>query len=107
MKLISLPYLHSTLTSLIRGLYASKESCEVDPSRLRLPPGKDPTDHLKRNWKRLLNHATIFWEAIRGSVAGIPVELVAVFADMANTAKVRFSGDGKVRYTVVSGFIFL
>ncbi|KAI8911358.1 hypothetical protein DFJ77DRAFT_512364 [Powellomyces hirtus] len=102
MKMVGEGYLHGTLQSLIRGVYTSKDSCEVDPARL--PQGKE-TEMLKRNWKRLLNHATIFWEAIQRSADKCPPELVAVFADMIRTAEARF--DTQVKYAAVSGFIFL
>ncbi|TPX63672.1 hypothetical protein SpCBS45565_g06426 [Spizellomyces sp. 'palustris'] len=103
MKLVGQEYLHQTLQSLIRGVYTSKESCEVDPARL--PQGKE-TELLKRNWKRLLNHVTIFWEAIQRSANNCPIELVAVFSDMAQTAGTKFS-EPKIKYAAVSGFIFL
>ncbi|KAI9091796.1 hypothetical protein DFS34DRAFT_653256 [Phlyctochytrium arcticum] len=103
MKLLGQDYLHLTLTSLIRGVYTSKESCEVDPSRLQ--PGKE-SEQLKRNWKRLLNHVTIFWEAIQRSAEACPPELVTVFADMRKTAGDRFI-DPQIKYAAVSGFIFL
>ncbi|KAJ3137521.1 Ras GTPase-activating protein 1 [Geranomyces variabilis] len=102
MKMVGGGYLHSTLQSLIRGVYTSKESCEVDPSRL--VSGKEG-DQVKRHWKRLLNHATIFWEAIQRSAQNCPPELVAIFAHMMRAAEKKF--DAKVKYTAVSGFIFL
>ncbi|KAJ3176838.1 Ras GTPase-activating protein 1 [Geranomyces variabilis] len=102
MKMVGGGYLHSTLQSLIRGVYTSKESCEVDPSRL--VSGKE-SDQVKRNWKRLLNHATIFWEAIQRSAQNCPPELVAIFAHMIQAAEKKF--DTKVKYAAVSGFIFL
>ncbi|KAJ3149337.1 Ras GTPase-activating protein 1 [Geranomyces michiganensis] len=102
MKMVGGGYLHSTLQSLIRGVYTSKESCEVDPSRL--PAGKE-SDHIKRNWKRLLNHATIFWEAIQRSGPNCPPELVAIFSNMTQCAEQKF--DTKAKYSAVSGFIFL
>ncbi|KAJ3012327.1 Ras GTPase-activating protein 1 [Thoreauomyces humboldtii] len=102
MKMVAEGYLHATLQSLIRGVYTSKESCEVDPSRL--PPGKE-SEQLKRNWKRLLNHATIFWEAIQRSAEKCPPELVHVFSDMIQAAEAKF--ERTVKYAAVSGFIFL
>lgn len=102
MKMVGGAYLHGTLQSLIRGVYTSKESCEVDPSRL--PPGKE-SDLVKRHWKRLLNHATIFWEAIQRSAEKCPPELVAIFGSMVQTAEERFNTNAK--YAAVSGFIFL
>ncbi|KAJ3188942.1 Ras GTPase-activating protein 1 [Gaertneriomyces sp. JEL0708] len=103
MKLIGTEYLHTTLSSLIKGIYTSKDSCEVDPTRL--PQGKE-ADLLKRHWKRLLNHVTIFWEAIQNSADRCPIELIAVFSDMADAAGRRFP-DAKYKYAAVSGFIFL
>ncbi|KAJ3280051.1 Ras GTPase-activating protein 1, partial [Borealophlyctis nickersoniae] len=103
MKLVGMDYLHSTLTSLIRGVYTSKDNCEVDPNKL--PQGKE-TDLLKRNWKRLLNQVTIFWEAIQRSADRMPAECTAVFSDIAVTAMDKFKEE-RVKYSAVSGFIFL
>ena len=96
MKLLGMEYLRGTLTSLIRGVYTSKFSCEVgkimvtqilrgsryvlmsiysgihkvDPNRM--PQAKDTSVTVTRNWKRLLTQVTIFWEAIQKSIDKIP-----------------------------------
>ncbi|KAI8822018.1 uncharacterized protein EV422DRAFT_566445 [Fimicolochytrium jonesii] len=103
MKMVGQPYLRGTLQSLIKGVYAAKESCEVDPSRL--PSGRE-SETVKRNWKRLLNHVTIFWEAIHNSAIKCPAELVDIFHDMMYSAETRFPKTN-VKYSAVSGFIFL
>ncbi|KAJ3051557.1 Ras GTPase-activating protein 1 [Rhizophlyctis rosea] len=104
MKLLGMEYLRSTLTSLIRGVYTSKFSCEVDPNRL--PQAKDTSVQVTRNWKRLLTQVTIFWEAIQKSVDKIPRELITVFSNIAASAHDKFKEE-RTKYVSVSGFIFL
>ncbi|KAJ3083733.1 Ras GTPase-activating protein 1 [Quaeritorhiza haematococci] len=101
MKLVGMDYLHSTISSLIRNVYKSKEPCEVDPTRL------DQPDAVKKNFRRLIAHTTSFWEAIANSVDKCPAELLEVFRHIRKTVSEKFPDDLTTRHTSVSAFIFL
>lgn len=66
MKFVGMPYLHSTLRPLIKKLYLSKSSCEIDPSRL------DKPEELKKNQKKLLGWVNKIFQAIYTSLDRCP-----------------------------------
>lgn len=100
MKLLGNQYLKDSLGSLIKGVYQTKDSCEVDPLRL------SKNDDIKKNFKRLSNHVSLFWDAIQSSAINIPIELSYIFKDMSEICDSKFKID-KVKYTAISGFVFL
>jgi len=67
MKIIGSDYLFNTLSGVIRDVFKSKESCEIDP--LKVEKGQL---ELKKNRRRLLIHLKAFWEAIHQSVDKCP-----------------------------------
>lgn len=100
MKLVGTPYLNHVLRALIKKLYASSKTCEVDPTKLE--KGED----LKQNWKNLMNWVNLYTEAIFDSLDKCPASLRQVFNGIQEKCKSKFPGD-IARYTAVSGFIFL
>jgi len=101
MKLVGAPYLHSVLKDLIKRLYASNRTCEVDPSKL------DKGEDLKRNWKNLIGWVDIFTTAIFDSLNNCPLNFREVFKGMREKCLEKYPNDSVSRYTAVSGFIFL
>ncbi|TPX70902.1 hypothetical protein SpCBS45565_g01494 [Spizellomyces sp. 'palustris'] len=108
MKMVGMEYLSDTIGLLVRQVYASKESCEVDPTRVEQP------ELLSRNWKRLRTVVGGFWDSISGSVRKCPRELVEIFAHIRqsttqkwNSDESRDNGQQPVHYAAISGFIFL
>lgn len=100
MKLVGTPYLNHVLRALIKKLYASNKTCEVDPSKLER--GED----LKQNWKNLIYWVNLFTESIFESLDKCPTALREVFHGIQEKCKSKYPGD-IARYTAVSGFIFL
>jgi len=104
MKVIGMEYLEKTIGDVVRGICDSKYSCEVDPTRLQ--KGED----LNQNWQRLIGFVTNVWNCISKSGNDIPKEFRSIFGHIQKTAKEKFGSDesrSQVRYTTVSGFLFL
>eukprot|EP00027_Filamoeba_sp_ATCC50430_P007526 CAMPEP_0168558086 /NCGR_PEP_ID=MMETSP0413-20121227/9777_1 /TAXON_ID=136452 /ORGANISM="Filamoeba nolandi, Strain NC-AS-23-1" /LENGTH=757 /DNA_ID=CAMNT_0008589173 /DNA_START=81 /DNA_END=2354 /DNA_ORIENTATION=+ len=103
MKFVGLPYLHSTLRPLIKKLFLSKSSCEIDPSRLEKP------EDLKKNQKKLLSWVTKIFQAINSSLDRCPYEFRIVFHQLQSKVRECYTSEQVTvtQYTGVSGFIFL
>ncbi|EGC28522.1 hypothetical protein DICPUDRAFT_160044 [Dictyostelium purpureum] len=101
MKLIGIPYLAQTIGPLIKKIYSSKKSCEIDPTKLE--KGED----IKKNCKNLLSWVKKMTNAILSSVNNCPGPLREVFRSIQEKVVQRYPRDEITRYTAVSGFIFL
>jgi len=66
MKMVGYDYLLETLTPVIDEILASKESCEVDPTRLQ--KGED----IKKNQKKLISHVKKVFDHIVSSIDSCP-----------------------------------
>ncbi|KAJ3217956.1 Ras GTPase-activating protein 1 [Dinochytrium kinnereticum] len=106
MKIIGMGYLHSTIGALVKGVYDSRESCEVDPAKIGSKGVEKDSDQIKRRWKRLMNHVNSFWDAISQSSEKCPIELVLVFSHMRSQLRSKFQ-DERYVWAGISGFIFL
>eukprot|EP00026_Physarum_polycephalum_P003107 Phypoly_transcript_03116.p1 GENE.Phypoly_transcript_03116~~Phypoly_transcript_03116.p1 ORF type:complete len:809 (+),score=167.07 Phypoly_transcript_03116:160-2427(+) len=100
MKLVGMPYLSFMLKGLIKKLYASSRSCEVDPSKL------DKSEDLKQNWKNLLYWVNLFTDSIFDSLHKCPLSFRQIFNGIQQECNTKFPGN-VARYTAISGFIFL
>ncbi|KAJ3052857.1 Ras GTPase-activating protein 1 [Rhizophlyctis rosea] len=109
MKMVGMEYLHSTLGPLIKAVIKSKDSCEIDETRV------DDPEEMKRNQKRLLDHASVFWSTIQKSVDQCPRSLRELFSSLKQTVQARWPEETTSRrerrepiwYSAISGFIFL
>ncbi|KAF2069743.1 hypothetical protein CYY_008934 [Polysphondylium violaceum] len=101
MKLVGIPYLSQTIGPLIKKIYSSKKSCEIDPTKLE--KGED----IKKNCKNLLSWVKKVTAAILGSINNCPGPLREVFRLIQSKVLQRYPQDEITRYTAVSGFIFL
>ncbi|ORX55529.1 hypothetical protein BCR36DRAFT_188243, partial [Piromyces finnis] len=101
MKLIGNRYLNNTLKRQVQNVYATKESCEVDPSKI------DKSEDIKKHWKKLLGYVNNFWDAIRQSVNKCPSKLKEIFNFTKMEVAKTFENENTVQYSSISGFIFL
>jgi len=101
MKLTGMNYLHTTLSYWINQVFASKHSCEVDPSRLK------KKEELNQNWTNLFYFVSNFLDAIFESLKNCPLPLKRVFKILREQVEKKFGSDDIARYTAISGFIFL
>jgi len=103
MKFIGMPCLKVTLQTLIKKMYFSKKSCEVDPSKLE--KGEDP----KKNLKNLLKWTDKISKAIFESIPNCPPEFRQIFHHIRSKVTQVYPQEKILitKYTAVTGFIFL
>jgi len=66
MKTIGHQYLENTIGHVINQVYSSKDSCEVDPTKV------EKNDDIKKHWKKLLEYVCKIWDAIKKSADNCP-----------------------------------
>ena len=117
MKLVGTSYLRQTIESVLKAIISSAQSFEVDPLRIDQKPvdskkKKDSTtltleDQLALNAKNLTEYNSVVANAIFNSSTKMPKELIEVFSVISETVNKNFPGNATVKYTAVSGFLFL
>ncbi|EDO43446.1 predicted protein [Nematostella vectensis] len=101
MKHAGMQYLHETIKTLVDEIYEERKCCEIDPSRLR------DGDSLPQNLANLQGYVNKLCAAITCSAMACPTAMSKVFVTIRESAVQRFSDEPDVRYTAVSGFVFL
>ena len=103
MKLVGLPYLYKTLHDVVEEMYTTKKPFEVDPYRV------DNPEAVKKNMPNLIEFVNKTVNAIFDSVDEVPHKLRHIFAALQKKVIERYPSEKiqEVRYTAVSGFIFL
>ena len=66
LKLVGITYLQIVLKPFLKLVYSTKQSCEMDPSRLQ------KSDDLKKNRDYLLLCVTTLWNSIQNSLNECP-----------------------------------
>ncbi|KAJ1801612.1 GTPase activating factor, partial [Coemansia sp. RSA 2399] len=110
MKVCGLSFLDQMIGEIVRAVTDSEHKCEVDPAKLADDESVD--DH----WEMLTQLLQALWRAIEESKHQCPVEMRRAFYHI-RLAIGRFyteddkavdkSAQGNVRYSCVSGFMFL
>jgi len=102
MRRLGKEYLSEVLSERIAEINTLNSDCEVDPSRIS--QGEDVT----KNWAVLIALTTSVWKGIAGSASRCPPELRHILKYIRAVAEDRY-GDflRTVKYTSVSGFLFL
>ncbi|KAI8808898.1 hypothetical protein BJ742DRAFT_806797 [Cladochytrium replicatum] len=111
MKLF-LDYLRKTLHPVLSIVFDSRESLEVDPTRIITSAGTNVHETVALNRQRLLDYLELLWDAIRNSTPYFPKELSELCRHIVKQVEQRFrTADGGidhfVKYSAVTGFIFL
>ncbi|KAJ3032292.1 hypothetical protein HDV00_007715 [Rhizophlyctis rosea] len=101
MKHVGGGYLISVLQSIIKAIVTTNRPTELDPQKLP----KD--ENLQQNINSLTLYNTIIVQEIFKSVDKFPPRLREIFQFMQDEVSQRFPDEEHVRYTAVSGFIFL
>lgn len=101
MRLSGLHYLHNTLRPIVDEIFAERKPCEIDPARVK---DKSVIDS---NLINLQEYVEKVFEAITKSAVKCPAVLCQIFHDLRECAAKYFPKNKEVRYSVVSGFIFL
>ncbi|KAH8342948.1 hypothetical protein KR059_002133 [Drosophila kikkawai] len=101
MRLSGLHYLHQTLRPVLAQIVSEKKPCEIDPSKCKDRSAVDT------NLQNLKEYVERVFEAITKSADRCPKVLCQIFHDLRECAGKHFPSNREVRYSVVSGFIFL
>ncbi|XP_030372305.1 GTPase-activating protein isoform X2 [Scaptodrosophila lebanonensis] len=100
MRLSGLHYLHQTLRPVLSQIVAEKKPCEIDPSKVN-------RSAIDTNLHNLQDYVERVFEAITKSAERCPKVLCEIFYNLRRCASKHFPRNLEVRYSVVSGFIFL
>uniref|UniRef100_A0A182R172 Ras GTPase-activating protein n=1 Tax=Anopheles farauti TaxID=69004 RepID=A0A182R172_9DIPT len=101
MRLSGLHYLHATLRPIVEEIFAEKKPCEIDPTRVK------DVGQIEGNLHNLQDYVGKVFEAITKSAVKCPPILCEIFHNLRECAAKYFPQNKEVRYSVVSGFIFL
>lgn len=101
MRLIGLQYLHKTLRPTLDLVFSEKKPCEIDRARV-----SDPS-LIQSNLVNLRNYVQQIFKAITQSAVHCPALMCEIFLNLKECAVKRFPENREVRYSVISGFIFL
>ncbi|CAH0558267.1 unnamed protein product [Brassicogethes aeneus] len=101
MRLIGLQYLHKTLRPTLEQIFTERKSCEIDPTRV--------TDQntVRQNMATLKGYIQKIFDAITQSAVHCPALMCQIFHNLKECALAYFPDNRAVRYSVISGFIFL
>ncbi|KAJ1554972.1 hypothetical protein HK096_010871 [Nowakowskiella sp. JEL0078] len=100
LKIVGSTYLKRSLTPFVQTILKTKESCEIDPTKVN-------QSELKKNFKRLMNFVAIAWDSIRLSSEICPREFAEIFSFSYETAKLKFPGNENFAISAVNSFLFL
>lgn len=101
MRLAGLRYLHTTLRPTLDLVFQEKKSCEIDPARVK------DQNTIEQNLANLKEYVEKIFIAITQSALHCPAVMCQIFHDLKESAMTYFPNNREVRYSVVSGFIFL
>lgn len=101
MKLIGLQYLHKTLRPSLELIFSEKKPCEIDPTRVR------DSNQIHTNRNNLISYIQRIFRDITQSAVNCPALMCQLFYHLKECARKRFPDDPGVRYSAISGFIFL
>ena len=101
MKLIGLQYLHKTLRPTIDLVFNERKPCEIDPARIK------DANTIQSNLANLTSYVERIFQAITQSAVTCPALMCEIFDSLKECAMIHFPENREVRYSVISGFIFL
>ncbi|GAB1866707.1 Ras GTPase-activating protein 3 [Camponotus japonicus] len=101
MRLAGLHYLHSTLRPAMEQVFLEKKQCEIDPTRVK------DSNTIQTNLANLKEYVERVFIAITTSGVRCPPLMCEMFWCLRELAATHFPKNKEVRYSVISGFIFL
>ncbi|XP_063977127.1 GTPase-activating protein isoform X2 [Diachasmimorpha longicaudata] len=101
MRLAGLHYLHSTLRPAMEQVFLEKKPCEIDPTRVK------DANTIQTNLSNLKEYVERVFTAITTSGVRCPPLMCEMFWCLRELAATHFPKNKEVRYSVISGFIFL
>ncbi|MPC27319.1 Ras GTPase-activating protein 3 [Portunus trituberculatus] len=101
MKLVGHHYLRSTLKPTLDLIFRERKPCEIDPTKMQ--PGESRESNLS-NLKEYINQIL---KPIINSPLNCPPVMCQIFSELKELANTYFPNEREVRYSVISGFVFL
>jgi hypothetical protein len=102
MRRLGKDYMEEVLGEKLRKIIERDLDCEVDPNRVR------SQEQLNKNWANLNFLTGEIWKSIQGSVDRCPMDMRVIFRHVRSCAEDRYGSFIRtVKYTSVSGFLFL
>ncbi|KAG9780456.1 Rho GTPase activation protein, partial [Aureobasidium melanogenum] len=102
MRRLGKDYLEEVLGEKLRTIIERNPDCEVDPNRVA------SNEQLEKNWANLLFLTKTVWRSISDSASRCPMDLRVIFRLVRSVAEDRYGSFIRtVKYTSVSGFLFL
>ncbi|CAH0722786.1 unnamed protein product, partial [Brenthis ino] len=101
MRLTGASYLRGVLRPTLAAVLAERRPCEIDPARVK------PAAAIAANLANLKDYVERVFAAITSSYALCPAAMCRLFDALRQCAARHFPANAEVRYSVVSGFIFL
>ncbi|GBP41480.1 GTPase-activating protein [Eumeta japonica] len=101
MRLSGAAYLRAVLRPTLAAVLAERRPCEIDPARVK------PSGAVAANLANLKDYVERVFGAITSSYASCPAVMCRLFDALRQCATRHFPRNAEVRYSVVSGFIFL
>ncbi|XP_046607580.1 uncharacterized protein LOC124298935 [Neodiprion virginianus] len=101
MRLAGLHYLHCTLRPAMEQVFLERKPCEIDPTRVK------DANTIQANLANLKEYVQRVFTAITTSGVRCPPLMCEMFWSLRELAVTHFPYNKEVRYSVISGFIFL
>lgn len=102
MRRLGRDYLEQVLGEKLRTIVEKDPECEVDPIKV------GSSEQLEKNWANLIFLTTTVWKSIAGSAFSCPPGLRLLLKHVQSCAEDRYGSFIRtVKYTSVSGFLFL
>ncbi|CAG4924339.1 unnamed protein product [Colias eurytheme] len=101
MRLTGAAYLRSVLRPTLAAVLHERRPCEIDPARVK------PSADIAANLANLKDYVERVFAAITSSYGTCPAAMCRLFDALRQCAARHFPANAEVRYSVVSGFIFL
>ncbi|XP_037300803.1 GTPase-activating protein [Manduca sexta] len=101
MRLSGAAYLRAVLRPTLAAVLAERRPCEIDPARVK------PSAAISTNLANLKDYVERVFGAITSSYETCPAAMCRLFDALRQCAARHFPRNAEVRYSVVSGFIFL
>ncbi|KAJ9603906.1 GTPase activating factor [Cladophialophora chaetospira] len=102
MRRLGKDYMEEVLGEKLRKIVERAPECEVDPNRVK------SQEQLEKNWANLIFLTNEVWKSIHASASRCPMDLRVVLRHVRSCAEDRYGSFIRtVKYTSVSGFLFL
>ncbi|KAL0281475.1 UNVERIFIED_CONTAM: hypothetical protein PYX00_002454 [Menopon gallinae] len=101
MQLVGSHYLRSTLKPSLEVILSEKKNCEIDPTRVK------DAGQIENNLSNLKEYVEKVFKSITNSAISCPTLMCELFQVLRQLAVERFPNNTEIRYSVISGFIFL